>query len=1159
MRNLRKALIAAGGLLLPVLLLLCPPAPQAQTITGNIAGTVTDASGAVVPNAKVEAKNAANGFVFDTTTNAEGIYNLRFLPIGQYTVTITASGFAAEVVGPFSLEIDQTAQMNAMLKVSSATTSVQVQSNYTPLLNTENNTIATTIDSNTIANISLNGRNFSSLTLYLPGSVATQPSGMVSGLSNTNATERDTNQSDQTSINGNRNQTNNYYLDGIEINETINNVIGYNPSPDALEQVQVISADAPAEYGNVNGGDVLMVTKSGTNHFHGSAFYFLENWRLDANAWANKYVTPIIPRTHFTQPMFGGTIGGPIFKDKLFFYADYEGFRLPQSGSQTESVPTAAMRTGDFSALLTYSKPIQLYNNSNDGTSGPVPYKNNQIPITNPAAVYLFSHSNVYPLPNATPVDGLIQDNYEGSFTKFTRNDQGDMKIDWKPNQKDDLSVRYLQGEASDGTTKAALAISFPGVNSYPTKGIAINEVHVFSPSLVNEFRAGFTRVRWIQGSPIDETGVFGLKGDSVLGINAVQPFAGFSAINFSCNSTSGCSSSSLPSNIGNAVLNTQITDNTFEYGDDLTWLKGHHNMKMGVEFLRYQQNNYYPGNNGADGFFTYYPWATMNVATGQTGYPLADFALDDAGQIGQGGLNSQEQVAGDNGQRQWRDAYYFQDDWKIRPNLTLNLGVRYEYDQPIYEVNNKEANIDFATKTVVDAGVDGNSRALYPATYNDVMPRVGFNFQPKDKLVIRGGFGITTYLEGTGANLRLTYNPPFWNETLGNSIMPTSSAAGTFFTVEDGFSAGSAPSLAGSTYRAWYDVKPSVIDEWSLGTEYELTPRTSLTLGYVGEVGQHLIQAVAYNQLTAPCVVNGVVDISTTSAACAAADPSPFQNIVGQNGAVVGTTSEGMMNYNALQASLRQRVTGGLEYTVNYTYGHAFTNSDGFFGVADVNGPSPYAQDAYNNHAEYGPSGYDVRHNLNGTAVYDLPFGRGHRFGSNMNRAADELVGGWKVAMSAVVYSGFPETINGTDNSATGARAARPNQYRVPKIVNRSVNHWFGTDPSVTESCTTRDASGNIEDNGVCAYANTNYGTFGDEAVNSMRAPGFQQYDFSAYKSFPTWKEQSLTFRTDFFNAFNISSYGNPDNGYADSNLGQITSVRSVPRQIQFSAKYSF
>lgn len=1141
--------------LCPLLLMLLAfscTAGWTQTITGNISGTVTDSSGSAVPNAAVTATNVTNGFKFDTTTNETGNYNLRFLPIGSYKVSISANGFGKQEYGPFALEIGQSAKVDAALKVSTETTTVEVKSDFVPLLNTTDNTIATTLTANAIDNVPLNGRNFSSLTIFLPGSVTTKPSGFTGN----NGVERDTNQEGQTSVNGNRNQTNNYYLDGIEINETINNVIGYNPSPDALGEVRVISANAPAEYGNVNGGDLIAVTKSGSNQWHGSGFGFLENYKLDANTWSNKHhpAGSALSKTHYTQKTFGATIGGPIIKDKLFFFADYEGFRLPKAGTETKSVATAKMRTGDFSELLSLGTPIQLYDNSKNSTTGPVAYANNKIAIINPVAAYLFSHPEIYPLPNTTPTSGLIYNNYTGTTKSFVRNDQGDIRIDWKPTQKDTVTARWLQGEAADGTTKSALLISFPSTSSYPTKGLALNEAHVFSPSLVNEFRAGFTRVRWVQGSPTDYTGVFGLKGNSILGISAVQPFAGFAGINFDCNSMAGCDSNDKPSNLGNDAGGTQITDNTFQYGDNLTWLRGNHQFKMGVELTRYQQNNYYPGNYGANGYFNYYPSYTMNVSTQKAGYVLADFALDSAGFIGQGGLDSNGNVTGGNGQRQWRNGYFFQDDWKFRPNLTFNIGLRYEYDQPIYEVNNKEANIDFKTKAIIYAGKNGNSRALYDATYSNLMPRVGFNYQANNKLVVRGGFGITSYLEGTGANLRLTYNPPTWNEVSGTSTAPTSTTAGTFFTVEKGFSSGSSPSLAGSTYRAWYRVKPSVINEWNFAMEYALTNTANLTAAYVGELGQHLIQAVAYNQLTKPCQLNGSYDgVDPRSAACAAVDPAPFYNIVGQNGAIVGTTSEGVMKYNALQVSLRQRALRGLEYTVNYTWSRALTNSTGFFGVANINGPSPYAQNAYDNHSEYSPSGMDVHHSINGNVVYELPFGRGRQFGGNWNSVVNQVAGGWRIAMTGVTYAGFPVTINGTDNSMTAARAARPNHYRKMHIVNRSVDHWFGTDASAT-GCATRGV-----DNGTCAYGNTAYGTFGNSRGGTERAPGFQQYDFSTYKDFNVWKEQKLTFRADFFNAFNISSYGNPDNGYADTNFGQISDVRSVPRQIQFSAKYSF
>jgi hypothetical protein len=1132
-------------------LLLSQLTAWAQTITGNISGTVTDPSGAAINNANVTATNVANGFVFNSTTNDTGSYKLRFLPIGQYKVQVSATGFGQQEFGPFALEIGQDAKVNATLKVGTDTTSVQVNADFAPILNTEDNTIASTLSSTTINNIPLNGRNFSALTVFLPGSISTSPSGM----SGVNAYERNTGQDGQTSVNGNRNQTNNYYLDGIEINETVNNVIGYNPAPDSLGEMKVISSNAQAEYGNVNGGDLIAVTKGGSNQFHGSVYYFLENYRLDSNTWANKHhaAGQILDRTKYTQPTFGATLGGPIFRNKLFFFIDYEGIRHASSGSGSASVATALMRSGDFSEISN-----QLYNNSANATSGPTAYTSNKISVVNPVATYLFAHPELYPLPNTTASSGsVIYNNYTGTTTKKVTNNQGDVRIDWKPNATDTITARWLQGEASDATTRAVLAISFPSAGRYPTKGLAINEVHAFSAALVNEFRAGFTRVHWDQGRPQDLTGVFGSKGNSILGIGAVQPYAGFAGINFGCDNVSGCSSTDVPTNVGNDAGGTVITDNTFQYGDNLTWMHGNHTFKGGFEITRYQQNTYYPGNYGANGYFQYFPEYTMNASTQKAGYELADFELDAAGFIGRGGLDQNEEVTGDNGQRQYRMGFFVQDDWKFRNNLTFNLGVRYEYDQPIYEVNNKEANINFTTKAIEYAGKNGASRALYNATYTNIMPRIGFNYQPNDRLVFRGGYGMTTYLEGTGANLRLSYNAPYWNEVSGTGVRPSTTSSGSFFKVANGFSSASSASLVGSTFRAWHNVKPSVVSQWSAATEYQLNNTTSLTAAYVGQVGQHLIQAVAYNQLTTPCSINGSYqagqNAGATSAACAAVDPAPFYNIVGQAGSIVGTTSQAMSNYHALQASLRQRTTKGLEYTVNYTWAHAMTNSVGFFGVSGVTTNSAYAQNAYDNQAEYGPSGMDIRHAINGTLSYQLPFGHGKKFGGNWNSILDQAAGGWNISATGVRYTGFPVTISGTDNSATGAKAARPNHYRQLHVKNRSVDHWFGTDASAT-ACT-----GNGVDNGVCAYGNTAYGTFGSTHPGTERAPGYQDYDLSIYKDFHIWHEHKLVFRVDGFNAFNISSYSNPDAGYGDSNFGQITDVRSSPRQFQFSTHYTF
>src|SRR5579863_10194344 len=338
-----------------VALLFCVTSALAQTVTGSITGVVTDPSVAVVAGAKVTAENVATGVKTTAQTNADGVYTLRFLAIGTYTVTIDAKGFAIQQIQAFPLEIDQTAKVNAKLKISESTT-VSVTEEVHPILDTSDATLGNTLTTNEIQNIPLNGRNFSSLTLFQPGSVDTDPTGMTGN----NAIERSTYNSGVVSVNGNREQANNYMLEGAENNEPQNNLIAYNPAPDAIAELRVVSANADASYGNTNGGSIVTILKSGTNSFHGSAYDLLENQNLDADSWQNGLgrcdacspPTPASPITKYTQNIFGGTLGGPIVKNKLFFFVDYEGVRRHQAQSlQQTSVLTPAMLKGDFSAL----------------------------------------------------------------------------------------------------------------------------------------------------------------------------------------------------------------------------------------------------------------------------------------------------------------------------------------------------------------------------------------------------------------------------------------------------------------------------------------------------------------------------------------------------------------------------------------------------------------------------------------------------------------------------------------------------------------------------------------------------------------------------------------------------------------------------------------
>jgi len=1126
--------------------LLCLSSALGQTVTSSITGQVTDPSGAVVAGAKVIAENAATSVKTSTETNASGVYTIRFLPIGTYTVTIEGKGFSTQKISPFTLEIDQTAKIDASLTIGSSTT-VSVEADFHPILDTSDATLGNTLSTNEIANIPLNGRNFSSLTLFQPGAVDTDPTGMIGN----NAIERDTFNSGVAAINGNREQENNYTIEGAENNEPQNNLIAYNPAPDAIAEVRVISANANATYGNANGGAIVTILKSGTNHYHGSVYDLLENQNLDANAWANGLTNS--PITRYTQNIFGATFGGPIVRNKLFFFADYEGIRnhTAQPLQQT-SVLTPQMLKGDFSALT--AQNIQLYDTQNNFA----PYLNNQVPVVSPVAQFLAANPNLYPAPNRTPTDGLIENNFVAPQNSFVTNNQEDFKVDWTPGNVNKFNGFYSQGTGSDFKS-AIIPISFPAHNTYPTKLAGASWVHTFSPAIINEARFGFTRVRWNNGVPSDPTGQFGLTGDSKVGIPfGTQQYVGFT----------GQSISNNASYIGTNANPQVFTDNTFNYYDNLTWQRGRHLFTMGGQATRYQQNYLNSGNVGFLGQFGYTGAYTENLsASNGPGYGPADFVL---GRI----FNTQlASPLGNVGNRQWRVAGYFQDDFKVSSRLTVNLGLRYEYDQPWYEQNNKTANV-LPNGTVEYAGhvpalaVPGSTvcptHACYNANYKQIMPRLGFAYQLNAKTVIRGGYGTTSFFEGYSFNQRLTSSPPFSQSINTNASSPTTTSGGTPFTVTDAFS--QPLGIQNSTYSVWpQNNQPAYIQQYNLTVERALTDELSLSVGYHGQNGDHLADYRDGNQLTlaqAPGVA--AILANNPNSPCSglsfpSALQSPYYSLVGECNAVLITESEARMNYNSGQVTLRQRTHHGLEYTLNYTLAKSLTNSSGDYQVGALSNLSfngDTFQNGYDEKADWGPSAIDVRQSVSFLGVYDLPFGHGRTYGGNAKGPVDAVFGGWRLSTSAILYSGFPVTIFGQNNN--GAQNAygfnRPNQYRKLVIRDRSLSNWFGTDPSATP-CLQAGV-----DNGTCAYGNEGSFEFGSAHNSSERAPGYRQVDMSLFKDFHVWGENHLLgFRADFFNLFNIASYGNPDNNINDSSFGLINSVRSPPRQIQLSLHYSF
>ena len=681
------------------------------------------------------------------------------------------------------------------------------------------------------------------------------------------------------------------------------------------------------------------------------------------------------------------------------------------------------------------------------------------------------------------------------------------------------------------------------------------NWVHIFSPNVVNSALIGFTRTNWNEGLPVDGTGAFGNSGDAKVGINFPnQAYQGFPF-----QSIGGGLSG-----LGNAALeNNTLTDNTYSYIDNLSLQRGAHTFTLGVQALRYENN--YPtsnaNNNNGGGYLGQLGYTgafTSNSASpfGQ-GFGGADFVLDRV-------ATADATLGSSNvGQRQWRAAGYINDDWKASSNLTVNVGVRYEYDQPWYEVNNKTGNINIATGQLmyagsIPAGAPAGSgvcsnRACYQPNYRQIMPRVGFAYQASSRFVVRAGYGTTSFFEGNSSNQRLTSITPFVQAVNDTTSTPTPGSATQPVprTAEEGFGGGSTTQFLGSFNVYPQNIQPAYVQEYNMTTEYALSRTISLQVGYLGEQGQHIEDYGNLNQWRTPGDETSAPYYNNTYLGVNAVDP--VTSIGG--GQLLITESRAAMNYSALQAVLRQRLNHGLEFTFNYTYGKALTNSLGNYGL-NVNGYSGAFQNYYDSAADWGPAGYDVRHNISFNGTYEVPVGQGKEFLSHTNRLVDEVLGGWRIGVAGVKYSGLPETtvLNVNYNNSNSYGNSRPNQYRALKIVNRSLTNWFGTDPSATPCPAGTD-------NGVCAFGFPDVNTFGTARNGDVRGPGYLNVDMSAFKDFRTYREQIVGFRFDAFNTFNIASYGNPDTNLQDSSFGNVAnqSVRSQERRVQFSAHYRF
>ena len=1081
----------------------------AQAVTATINGTITDQTGNVVANAEVKATDVERGTVWAAKTNAQGYYNISQLPVGRYEVRVSAAGFRTAVQKLIELQLNQVSAVNVELAVGQNTETVEVTSEA-PLLQTDTTDVGTVIDARTNVSLPLASRNYMQLTLLTPGAVTTQPAGFQNG-KNSGETARP-------EINGNRFTANTYLLDGMDNSQASSNFVGYSPQPDAIQEFRVITQNASADFGNYMGGVISAAIKGGTNSYHGTAFEFFRNDILNANEWQNK-LNPdnVTPRRKMRWNEFGGTLGGPIMKDKLFFFADYEAerFDFPKTTNNI-SVLTARERQGDVSELVAAGKAIV------DPLTG-LPFPNNIIPQSrlSPAALAIIN-SKYYP----TPINGLLQANAHNTVATKTNDDQGDGRLDFAASEKDHFMGRFSYANITNPTINS-FDLNYNPFNLFEAWNFVTGYTRNLSTTTLNEARLGVNYDRIGQNQI--SSNFTGNAGDlfHIGGLTSnILPALGFSG--------------GYVSNFGNKNSATNYYDTSIQYADVLSWMHGRHNTRFGFQGWRIRTNGFFNSNNGEAG--------SIGFSSIYSGSPESNFLLGLPTSVGVGSIGPNW------GQRNNILAGFVQDDWKLTRILTVNLGLRYETHTPFVEAHDKQVNWDPQTGVLELPGQDGNSRALYDSYngYGNYQPRIGLALQVHPKTTLRASYGLSSFMEGTGLGLRLPGNPPravsananystlaYPTTTLDQGFTPVAVPAGCTIA---GLKSADPLCYKGVILYSWdKKVQPAHSNQWSLMLQQQLSPAATFQIGYVGQSTSHLTNAQLLTQKVwnAPGVVS----------------PSPYfsQNpaVMSQLAFIFGTFAEAHQNYNALQTQLQGRLNHGMSYQLSYTWSRCMTNSQGFFGEGgQSSGPSAWWQNSYDPAGENGACYYNVKGVFTGYMIYDLPFGRGKQFGGNMSKVADEAVGGWKLSLIPTFRGGFPLTLSSNDDhSGTVSFQNRPDCIAPPRVLHKQPiggglfgYRWF--DPK--------------------SYAEPKDGYFGSCSVSSVYGPGEQNIDASLAKIFPITERQNLEFRTEFINALNHTILDAPHNGGINTlnpdngTIGQINTSEGA-RNIQFALKYNF
>jgi hypothetical protein len=1138
------------ALFLLALLALSATTCLAQQVSATLFGTVTDPAGAVIPDAKITALNPANGRTTTATTQADGTYVFPSLEPADYTITVEKTGFDKYEQNRVTMVVNQKSRLDIQLKVGTVATTVEATA-IAPMVETGTASVGLTVDTRQVTELPLNTRRFGSLPLLMAGTVPDR-GGFSSNIFGSPFSEV------TYASNGLRGSGNNVLIDGVDSKNMFTGGFSIQPSPDAVQEFKVQSQSFSAVFGKNGGSTINLTTKQGTNQFHGSAFEFLRNNNLDAR----NFFSPTRPS--YQRNQFGAYIGGPIRKNKTFFFGGYEALRERKGLTYSGQVPTPAMLTGDFSALLTQPDPntgaapyqiIDPLSCSNPPFgSGCQPFQGNIIPgnqISGVAKVII----PFFPQPNISGATTVGTNNFVSNPKRRRDDNQYSVRVDHSFSEKDNLYVRYMLAQSITFTPEQAYTF-LPGFDDrirFRGQNVALSWTHTISPSMLNEVRIGFSRNMDIGTCTACPRKPGFVASFGIQNLTALSPAdEGFPYFGFGQGYVGIGDSNYRP---------VESNDMVEKYEDTLTVTKGKHTIAVGADIQPYQSlRNQAP----------FSPHGQFSFGNNYSNFTMSDFLL---GYPSQAARSIAKAVNNHDGKF---INFFAQDDYRITQKLTLNLGLRYEhhqlptdrrdvgaslvplsgarlftpgnavlvmagYDQaakycnlPQYIMNAgtpQQYNLIACPDQMKKLGFTGRAaRSLWFGDNFNWAPRFGFAYRPtsSDRLVVRGGYGL--FFELAEFNeFHYGFNNPVQAPDQWSYFSPSTTPT----PLQSAFLAGSTPPLSQSFISINPDshLRQPYIHEWSFSIESQLTSSMALEVRYVGTSAIELGHFHFFGNQAVP----GPGDIQP-------------RRLYPDFGVTAQMSSGSNANYNGLQVQFTRRMLNGLQFLAGYTFAKNISNNEGEEGGYSDRG-APLGQNDNDQRNERGLTVNDVRHRFTFSGMYELPFGKGRRWLANSNALVNGILGGWEFTALASFQTGFPITPqSGSDFGNVGSGNWRPDRVCNGNLPggDRKIARWFDT------SCFTNQFLIADNNNGIFR--------FGNSGRSVLTGPGIQNFDFALLKDFRITESKKLQFRAEAFNALNHANFGADGvvTTVNDSRFGRVTSA-SEPRDVQFALKFIF